>query len=122
MVSSYNANADLVIKATNLNGLSSYGNIMIGDKALEFYSEKNHNDFIQIPWSEIELVTAEVVFNKKIPRFAIHTKSNGDFIFTTRDNKLTLRHINKYLPSDKLRRSLSILGFLKMKVKNIGRK
>ena len=52
-------------------------------------------------------------FQKKIPRFAIHTKQNGDFIFTTVDNKKTLRAINKYIPSDKLRKSLGIKDYIK---------
>ena len=113
MVNSQNKNIDLTIKAKHLQGFTSSGNVMVGDKAFEYYNEKNTRDFIQIPWTEVELVTAEVIFKRKIPRFAIHTKQNGDFIFTTMDNKKTLRAINKYIPGDKLRKSLSLKDYIK---------
>lgn len=113
MIESQNKTVDLTIKANHLQGFTSSGSVMVGDKAFEYYNRRNPNDYIQIPWKEVELITAEVVFKKKIPRFAIHTKQNGDFIFTTVDNKKTLRAINKYIPSDKLRKSLSIKDYIK---------
>lgn len=113
MVESQNKTVDLTIKANHLQGFTSSGQVMVGDKAFEYYNERNPRDYIQIPWKEIELITAEVIFKKKIPRFAIHTKVNGDFIFTTLDNKKTLRAINKYIPSDKLRKSLTFKDYLK---------
>ncbi|WP_297281770.1 DUF956 family protein [uncultured Anaerococcus sp.] len=113
MVESQNKIVDLTIPARHLQGFTSQGNVMVGDKAFEYYNEKNPNDFIQIPWTEVDLITAEVIFNKKIPRFAIHTKQSGDFVFSTKDNKLTLRTINKYIPDDKLRRSLTIKDYIK---------
>ncbi|WP_394011031.1 DUF956 family protein [Anaerococcus cruorum] len=113
MVSSQNKRVDLTIKAKHLQGFTSSGDVMIGDEAFEYYNERNPRDFIQIPWAEVELITAEVIFKRKIPRFAIHTKQNGDFIFTTVDNKKTLRAINKYIPGDKLRKSLSFVDYIK---------
>lgn len=113
MIESQNKKVDLTIKATHLQGLTSQGSVMIGDRAFEYYNDKNPRDFIQIPWTEIELITAAVVFKKKIPRFAIHTKANGDFIFSTADNKKTLRAINKYIPSENLRKSLTLKDYIK---------
>lgn len=113
MVSSQNKRVDLTIKAKHLQGFTSSGDVMVGDEAFEYYNERNPRDYIQIPWSEVELITAEVIFKRKIPRFAIHTKQNGDFIFTTVDNKKTLRAINKYIPGDKLRKSLSFVDYIK---------
>lgn len=122
MVESQNKSVDLTIKARFLNGLTSDGNIMIGDKAFEYYNEKNIKDFIQIPYKEISYISASVIFKKKITRFAIHTKANGDFIFTTADNKKTLRAINKYVDSNKLRRSLSFFEVIKRGIKNLIKK
>lgn len=113
MVNSQNKNIDLTIKAKHLQGFTSSGQVMIGDQAFEYYNERNPRDYIQIPWDEVDLITAEVIFKKKIPRFAIHTKQNGDFIFTTVDNKKTLRAINKYIPGDRLRKSLSLKDYIK---------
>lgn len=122
MAISQNTKIDLTIKATNLSGLTSSGNIIIGDVAFEYYNEKNPEDYIQIPWTEIRLVTASVIFNKKIPRFAIHTKNNGDFPFSTKDNKKTLRAINKYVESDRLRRSLGFFETIINGVRALGQK
>ena len=113
MLESQNTKVNLTIPARHLQGFTSQGSVMAGDKAFEYYNEKNPRDYIQIPWDQIDLVTAEVIFKKKIPRFAIHTKNNGDFIFSTKDNKLTLRAINKYISSDKLRKSLTIKDYIK---------
>lgn len=113
MVSSQNKRIDLTIKAKHLQGFTSSGQVMIGDQAFEYYNERNPRDYIQIPWDEVDLITAEVIFKKKIPRFAIHTKQNGDFIFTTMDNKKTLQAINKYIPGDRLRKSLSLIDYIK---------
>ena len=113
MISSKNNKVDLNAKGNYLKNFTSRGDIYIGDKAYEYYNEKNPRDYIQIPWTEVDLITAEVIFKNKIPRFALHTKQNGDFIFTTQDNKKTLRAINKYIPGEKLRRSLSFKDYLK---------
>lgn len=122
MVESKNKKVDLTIKARNLNGLTSTGNIMVGDKAFEYYNEKNLRDFVQIPYTEISYVSANVIFKKRINRFAIHTKVSGDFIFTSKDNKKVLRAINKYVDGDKLRRSLSFFEVIKRGIKNIFKK
>lgn len=68
--------------------------VLVGDEAFEYYNDKNVNDYIQIPWSEVTEIMASVRFKGKwIPRFAVVTKNNGNFIFSTRDNKKTLRAV-----------------------------
>lgn len=119
MVSSLNKTIALSIKATSFNHITSYGDVLIGDKAFEYYNERNPLDFIQIPWTEITLVKASVLFNKHIPRFAIYTRANGSFIFSTRDNKATLRHIREYVGEDKLRRTQSLSNQIKTQIKQI---
>ena len=60
----------------------------------------------QIPWDEVDYIAAEVLRGtKKITRFAIFTKDNGHFTFSTRDDKETLRAVRKYVDEDKLVRS-----------------
>lgn len=123
MVQSLNTKVDLTLKATSYLGVANYGNIMVGDKALEFYNEKNLNDYIQIPWEEINCVMASVMFKGKwIPRFAVVTKRDGNFTFSTRDNKALLRAVNKYIPSENLVRSLSFFGVIKRGIKAIFKK
>ena len=114
MAQSQNTKVDFSIKATSLNGLTNYGDAMVGDKAFEFYNEKNKEDFIQIPWEEVDYVIASVMFKgKKIPRYAIQTKKNGTFSFSSKEPKKVLRAINQYIPSERLVRSLSFFDVLK---------
>ena len=112
MAQSQNTRVDLTIKATSFSGLSSYGDVMIGDVAFEFYNERNVEDYIQIPWEEVDYVAAEVI-GKNIPRFAIFIKQGGHFAFSTRDNKKTLRAMREYIPEDRLVRSKSFFDVIK---------
>lgn len=122
MVQSLNIKVDLTIKGISYLKLSNYGKIMVGDRAFEFYNEANIRDYIQIPWEEVDCVVASVMFKGKwIPRFAIVTKNSGNFTFSSRNNKVLLRAINKYIPSDKMLRSLTFFGTLKKGLKRLFR-
>ena len=96
MAQSLNSKVDLTIKATSFAGLSTNGNVMVGNKAFEFYNERNVEDCIQIPWDTIDRVEASVLFN-----------------FSTKDNKKTLRAIREYVPADRMLRSLSFWDVFK---------
>lgn len=114
MAQSQNSVVDLTIPATSYHGLATYGNVMIGNKAFEFYNEKNPEDYIQIPWDQVDYVAGSVMFGGKwIARFAIMTKNDGDFSFSTKDNKKTLRAMRAYISDDHLVRSLSFLDVVK---------
>lgn len=121
MVQSQNTKVDYTVRASSLSGLATYGDVMVGDRAFEFYNERNKEDFIQIPWDEVDYVAAEVLPGKKIARFAIFTKENGHFDFSTRDNKATLRAMREHLPEDLLQRSPSLLDVLKAGVRSLSR-
>ena len=106
MAQSQNSIVDLTMKATSFHGLATYGDILIGNKAFEFYNQKNPEDYIQIPWDQIDHVAASVMGRtKSISRFAIFTKNNGNYSFSTRDNKAVLRAIREYIGEEKLVRS-----------------
>ena len=120
MVQSLNTKVDFTIKATSYLGLSTYGSIMIGDKAFEFYNERKVSDYIQIPWEEVDYVVAAVMFKGKwISRFAIMTKNSGKYTFSSRDNKALLRAVNVYVDSQKMLRSLNFFDVIKRGVKNL---
>lgn len=113
MAQSLNSKVDLTIKATSFAGLSSNGNVMVGNKAFEFYNERNVEDCIQIPWDTIDRVEASVLFNKSISRFVIFINEKTYFTFSTKDNKKTLRAIREYVPADRMLRSLSFWAVFK---------
>lgn len=119
MAQSQNSSVDLAIKATSFQGLTTYGDVMVGNAAFEFYNERNPEDYIQIPWDQVDYVAAEVLPGKKIARFAIFTKENGHFSFSTRDNKATLRAMRVYVPEDRLQRSPSFADVMKAGAKSL---
>ncbi len=119
MAQSQNSSVDLALKATSFQGLTTYGDVMVGNAAFEFYNEKNPEDYIQIPWDQVDYVAAEVLPGKKIVRFAIFTKENGHFSFSTRDNKATLRAMRAYIPEDRLQRSPSFADVMKAGAKSL---
>ena len=114
MAQSMNSKVDLTIRATSFHSLTVYGNIMVGNNAIEFYNERNPEDYVQIPWTEVDHVAAEVLFGRIIPRFAVITKENGSFAFSTRDNKRTLRAVREHVPADRIVRSASFLDVIKL--------
>lgn len=114
MVQSINTKVDLVAKATSYLGMPTYGQLMIGDKGFEFFNDRNVNDFIQIPWGEVDIVIASIMFKGKwIPRFAIRTRNNGTYSFSSHDPKRTLRAIRVYIDPDRIVRSLSFFQVLR---------
>ena len=119
MAQSQNSSVDLALKATSFQGLTTYGDVMVGNAAFEFYNEKNPEDYIQIPWDQVDYVAAEVLPGKKIARFAIFTKENGHFSFSTRNNKATLRAMRAYIPEDRLQRSPSFADVMKAGAKSL---
>ncbi len=119
MAQSMNTKVDLTIKATSYHGIATYGDMMIGDKAVEFYNERNVEDYVQIPWTEVDHVAASVIGGKHIARFAVFTKESGHFSFSTRDNKKTLRAMRPYVGEENLVRSPNFLDVCKAAIKGI---
>ena len=120
MVQSLNTKVELVMKGTSYHGLTTYAKIMVGDKGFEFYNDHNVQDYIQIPWEEVDYVAASVMFKGKyIPRYAIQTKKNGAFSFASKEPKKVLRAVNKYVPDDRMLRSLSSWDVIKRKIKRL---
>lgn len=114
MVQSLNTKIDLTVKATAFTGLTEYGNIIIGDKAFEFYHQHDPRKYIQIPWNEVDFVIASVLFGGKwIPRYSIQTKKDGTFTFASKQPKQVLRAIRVYIDGQKMVRSLGFFDVLK---------
>ena len=120
MVQSINTKVDLVIEGTSFLGLTDYGKIMIGDRGFEFFNDRDVNKYIQIPWDEVNLVIASVMFKGKwIPRFAIETKKSGTYTFSSKKPKVVLRAISQYIDSDHMVQSLSFFQVIRRGLKNL---
>ena len=113
MVQSLNTKIDLTVRATAFSGFSEYGDIMIGDKAFEFYHQRDPRKYIQIPWEEVDYVIASVFFKGKwISRYSIQTKKDGTFAFASKEPKKVLRAIRVYVDSQKMVKSLGFFDIL----------
>jgi hypothetical protein len=123
MVQSINTKVDLVVDATSHIGIAEYGKIMIGDKGFEFFNDRDVRKFIQIPWEEVDYVIASVMFKGKwIPRYAIQTKRNGTFTFSSKDPKKVLRAIREYVDPNHMVQSLSFFDVIKRGLKRKSKK
>lgn len=119
MTKPLNTTVDFIVDAT-YTSYGEYGKIIIGNNGFEFYSNKKAKNFVQIPWREIDQVIASVYIGGRwIPRFAIRTKSNGTFTFTSKKPKKLLQAIHVYIPSKKMVRSLTFMQVLKRKIKSM---
>jgi len=117
MVQSLNTKVDLVVNATSFAGLIDYGKIMIGDKAFEFYNSRDSRKYIQIPWEEVDYVVASVLLKGKwIPRYAIKTKKNITYTFSSKEAKKVLRAVRKYVNPNHMLHSLSFFDVVKRAV------
>lgn len=123
MVQSLNTQVDFITDATAFTGLTDYGRIMIGDKGFEFYNSRDSRKFVQIPWEEVDYVIASVLFKGKwIPRYAIQTKKNGTFTFSSKQPKKVLREIREYVDPDHMVQSLGFFDVIKRAFRSIGKK
>jgi len=114
MVESLNTKVELVIKGNSHLGMTDYGQIMIGDKGFEFYDERNARNYIQIPWVEVESVVVSVMFKGRwIPRYALKTKKNGMYSFSSKDPKRVLRVVRQHVKPEKIVRSLTFFDVVK---------
>ncbi|BBN99529.1 DUF956 family protein [Sporolactobacillus terrae] len=118
MVQSVNTKVDFVADATSYMGLTDYGKVMIGDKAFEFYNARNAQKYIRIPWNEVDYVIASVMFQGKwIPRYALRTKKNGTYTFSSKHPKDVLRAIRNYVESERMVKSLTFFQVVKRGLK-----
>ncbi len=118
MVQSINTKVDLVIDATSYMGITDYGKIMIGDKGFEFFNNRDARKFVQIPWEEVDHVIASVMFKGKwIPRYAIKTKRNGMYSFSSKEPKKVLRAIREYVDPNHMVQSLNFFDVIKRALK-----
>lgn len=120
MAQSINHRSDFVTQGTAFTGFNEYGQIMVGDEGFEFFSDRNPNRCIQIPWSNVEVILASILFHGRwIPRIGLRTTHDGTFMFAARDPKKLLKACSAYIPADRIYRSWTFFEVVK---KNIQRR
>ncbi|MCI5775060.1 MAG: DUF956 family protein [Aerococcus sp.] len=83
------------------------GIFLVGDKGIEFQSEKTRG-YIQIPWQSVSAVLVQFIFGDHYVRgFTIQTTEDNNttsFEFIVKDAKETLKAMRQYLPRETFRR------------------
>ena len=117
MAISMNSKVIFSTKANSLSGIfgNKNGNILIGNKAFEFYNARNPEDYIQIPWEEIEKVRAQLFFKDKYIRgFFIDTKNSGSFNFIVKNAGKCLKEMRTFVGNDNIVRNKPLFSLKKL--------
>lgn len=116
MAISMNSKVVYVTKANSFNGGfgSKNGDVLIGDKAFEFYNSRNPEDYIQIPWSEIKQIRAQLYFKDRYIRgFFIDTYADGTYNFVVKNAGKALKEMREFVGNEKIVRNVPIISPLK---------
>lgn len=83
----------------------------MGNNAFEFYNSRNPNDYLQIPWDQVHLVRAQLLFKDTYIRgFFIDTPA-GSFNFIVKEAGKTLKIMRDIIGNDKIVRSKPAFSF-----------
>lgn len=107
LAQSLNTKVDLTTEAVSYLGFSQYGKIMVGDKAIEFFDDRNVDNNMQFPWKSILRVEGEVSksFGGKMKigrQFAIVLLNGKKVRFSSKDSGKILKLLREQIGNDKV--------------------
>lgn len=109
MAQSINSTVELTTTGVSYLGMGGkVGKFLLGNKGLEFYSDANVEDYIQIPWENIEKIGANVSRNKVNRHFEVFT-DKGKFLFASKDSGKILKVARQHIGNDKVVRMLTLV-------------
>lgn len=116
MAQSLNSTVELTTTGVSYLGMGGkVGKFLLGNKGLEFYSDANIEDYIQIPWENIEKIGANVSRNKVSRHFEVFT-DKGKFLFASKDSGKILKVARQHIGNDKVVRMLTLVQVLMKKL------
>ncbi|MBN6013937.1 DUF956 family protein [Streptococcus oralis] len=119
MAQSLNQVIDLQTTGTSYLSISGkVGKFLVGDQALEFYPDVNVEQYIQIPWSSIQQIGANVSGRKISRHFEVFT-DQGKFLFASKDSGAILKIAREKLGNDKVVKLPTLLQTIGKKLKNL---
>ena len=119
MAQSLNKVIDLQTTGTSYLTISGkVGKFLVGDQALEFYPDVNVEQYIQIPWSSIQQIGANVSGRKISRHFEVFT-NQGKFLFASKDSGAILKIAREKLGNDKVVKLPTLLQTIGQKFKNL---
>ena len=119
MAQSLNQVIDLQTTGTSYLSISGkVGKFLVGDQALEFYPDVNVEQYIQIPWSSIQQIGANVSGRKISRHFEVFT-DQGKFLFASKDSGAILKIARENLGNEKVVKLPTLLQTIGQKLKNL---
>ena len=119
MAQSLNKVIDLQTTGTSYLSISGkVGKFLVGDQALEFYPDVNVEQYIQIPWSSIQQIGANVTGRKISRHFEVFT-DQGKFLFASKDSGTILKIAREKLGNDKVVKLPTLIQTISQKFKNL---
>ena len=119
MAQSLNKVIDLQTTGTSYLSISGkVGKFLVGDQALEFYPDVNVEQYIQIPWSSVNQIGANVSGRKISRHFEVFT-DQGKFLFASKDSGAILKIARKKLGNDKVVKLPTLIQTISQKFKNL---
>ncbi|WP_139689461.1 DUF956 family protein [Streptococcus oralis] len=119
MAQSLNKVIDLQTTGTSYLSISGkVGKFLVGDQALEFYPDVNVEQYIQIPWSSIQQIGANVSGRKISRHFEVFT-DQGKFLFASKGSGAILKIAREKLGNDKVVKLPTLLQTIGQKLKNL---
>ena len=116
MAQSLNSTVELTTTGVSYLGMGGkVAKFLLGNKGLEFYSDANVEDYIQIPWENIEKIGANVSCNKVSRHFEVFT-DKGKFLFASKDSGKILKVARQHIGNDKVVRMLTLVQVLMKKL------
>lgn len=119
MAQSLNKVIDLQTTGTSYLSISGkVGKFLVGDQALEFYPDVNVEQYIQIPWSSVNQIGANVSGRKISRHFEVFT-DQGKFLFASKDSGAILKIAREKLGNDRVVKLPTLLQTIGQKLKNL---
>ena len=119
MAQSLNQVIDLQTTGTSYLSISGkVGKFLVGDQALEFYPDVNVEQYIQIPWSSIQQIGANVSGRKISRHFEVFT-DQGKFLFASKDSGAILKIAREKVGNEKVVKLPTLLQTIGQKLKNL---
>ena len=119
MAQSLNQVIDLQTTGTSYLSISGkVGKFLVGDQALEFYPDVNVEQYIQIPWSSVNQIGANVSGRKISRHFEVFT-DQGKFLFASKDSGAILKIARKKLGNEKVVKLPTLVQTIGQKLKNL---
>jgi manO family protein len=119
MAQSLNQVIDLQTTGTSYLSISGkVGKFLVGDQAIEFYPDVNVEQYIQIPWSSIQQIGANVSGRKISRHFEVFT-DQGKFLFASKDSGAILKIAREKLGNEKVVKLPTLLQTIGQKLNNL---